>query len=101
LDVCTIGVAFGLAAQVSGRLVARYGPRLPTATGLIVGGVATLGLLRLQPTTGIGAVWWNFALVGAGIGLCPPPTSAVAMSTVDAERAGVASAIHTAVRQFG
>ena len=101
LNVCAIGVAFALAAQLSGRLVARYGARLPTTTGLILSGGAMLGLLRLQPSTGASAIWWNFALLGAGIGLCLAPTSATVVAAVDAERAGMASAVHTAVRQLG
>jgi len=70
LDVATIGVAYAIAATASGRLVGRIGERAPLIAGLIVSGAATLLLLRLSPDTGIGAIWWNFALLGAGIGLC-------------------------------
>lgn len=41
-------------------------------TGLVIAGTATLGLLRLGPTTGIGAIWWNFAVLGGGIGCASP-----------------------------
>lgn len=101
LDVSAIGVAFALAAALSGRLVARTGPRAPMLTGLLLSGAATLGLLRLGTTTGIGAIWWNFALVGAGIGLCLTPMTATAVGAVDASRAGMASAVHNALRQIG
>jgi DHA2 family methylenomycin A resistance protein-like MFS transporter len=58
-------------------------------------------LLRLQPYTGIAAIWWNFALLGAGIGLAGTPMSTTAMSAVDADRAGMASAVVNALRQVG
>ena len=60
LDVAAIGVAYALAATASGRLVGRVGERAPLITGLVISGAAMLGLLRLQPGTGIGAIWWNF-----------------------------------------
>lgn len=101
LDVAAIGVAYALAATVSGRLIARVGERLPLLAGLLISGVATLGLLRLGTGTGIGAVWWNFALLGAGIGLCGTPMSTIAMSAVDVPAAGMASAIVNSMRQVG
>lgn len=70
-------------------------------TGLVIAGTATLGLLRLGPTTGIGAIWWNFAVLGGGIGLCLTPMTAVAMSATGAARAGMVSAAHNAFRQVG
>lgn len=101
LDVAAIGVAYALAAAASGRLVGRIGERAPLVAGLIISGAATLGLLRLGPDTGIGAIWWNFALLGAGIGLCGTPMSTVAMSAVEVSRAGMASAVLNALRQVG
>lgn len=101
LDVSAIGVAFAVAASQSGRLVARFGPRVPMLAGLVIAGLATFGLLRLGPGTGIGAIWWNFALLGAGIGTCLTPMTAVAMSSVDAAKAGMVSAMHNSLRQLG
>ncbi|MGH3523249.1 MAG: MFS transporter, partial [Mycobacterium sp.] len=101
LDVATIGVAYAVAATASGRVVGRIGERAPLIIGLTISGAATLLLLRLAPGTGIGAIWWNFALLGAGIGLCGTPMSTLAMSAVDAERAGMASAVLNALRQVG
>jgi MFS transporter, DHA2 family, methylenomycin A resistance protein len=101
VDVATIGVAYAIAATASGRLVGRIGERAPLITGLIISGSATLLLLRLAPETGIGAIWWNFALLGAGIGLCGTPMSTLAMSAVDVGRAGMASAVLNGLRQAG
>lgn len=101
LDVSAIGVAFAVAASASGRLVGRIGPRLPMTAGLVTAGGATLGLLRLRLGTGTGAIWWDFALLGAGTGLSLTPMTAVAMSAVGASRAGMVSAVHNALRQVG
>jgi len=43
----------------------------------------------------------NFALLGVGIGLCGTPMSTLAMSAVDVDRAGMASAVLNALRQVG
>lgn len=101
LDVTAIGVFFALGAAASGRLVGRFGPRWPMITGLVIAGAATLGLLRLEPATGIGAIWWNFAVLGGGIGLCLTPMTAVAMSATGPGQAGMVSAVHNAFRQVG
>lgn len=101
LDVSAIGVAFALAAPVSGRLIGRIGPLRPMVIGLTLSGVAAFGLLRLEDDTGIQAIWWNFALLGGGIGLSLTPMTSMAVAAVDAERAGMASAVHNALRQLG
>jgi DHA2 family methylenomycin A resistance protein-like MFS transporter len=101
LDVSAIGVAFALAASLSGRLVARFGARLPMLTGLVIAGAATLGLLRLGLDTSIGAIWWDFALLGAGIGMSLTPMTVTAMSAAGTAHAGMVSALHNALRQVG
>jgi DHA2 family methylenomycin A resistance protein-like MFS transporter len=101
VDVSAIGIAFAVAAVVSGRLVGQAGAPGPMIAGLLLAGGATLCLLRLRPGTPMGSVWWNFALLGAGIGLCLTPMTSIAVSAVDAARAGMASAIHNALRQVG
>lgn len=100
-DVAPIGVAYAIATVVSGKLVGRIGERIPLVVGLVIAGAATLGLLRLDVATGIDAIWWNFAILGAGIGLCGTPMSTIAMSAVDVARAGMASAVVNALRQVG
>ncbi|HEY2689159.1 MAG TPA: MFS transporter [Streptosporangiaceae bacterium] len=101
LAVCAIGVAYALAATWSGRLVGRFGERWPLLAGLVLGGLATLALLRPGPGSGLGAIWWNFALLGAGIGLCGTPMTTLALAAVDVSRAGMASAVLNTFRQLG
>ncbi len=101
LAVLPIGLGFFCGAQLSGRLVGRFGPRSPMVFGLVLCGAAMVALVRLRPGSSIGAVWWDLAAVGLGGGLSLTPMTAVAMATVRAERAGMASAIHNSMRQVG
>ncbi len=100
LDVAAIGVAYAITTTISGHLVGRIGERMPLVAGLVIAGVASLGLLRLGVNTGIGAIWWNFAVLGAGVGLCGTPMSTIAMAAVDTARAGMASVVNS-LRQVG
>jgi DHA2 family methylenomycin A resistance protein-like MFS transporter len=101
LQVSVLGVSFAITAPLSGRLVGRVGPRWPMLAGLVAAGAAMLGLLRLGTRTGAGEIWWDFAVAGAGVGLCLTPMTQVAVSAVGADRAGMASAVHNALLQFG
>ncbi|MCX4096097.1 MFS transporter [Nocardia sp. alder85J] len=100
-DVCAIGIAFAVAAPISGRLVGRFGARPPMVAGLLLGGGAVLGLLGLQRDTGLGAIWWVLALGGFGIGLSLTPMTATAVAAVLPHRTGMASAVHNGLRQVG
>ena len=101
LDVSAIGIAYAIMATLTGKVLHRTGERLPMVVGLLAAGAATLGLLRLSADTSIGAIWWNFALLGAGIGLCGTPMTTLALAAVDVSRAGMASAVLNTFRQLG
>lgn len=101
LALTAIGIPYAVAASVCGRLVPLLGERWLLAAGLLIAGAATLGLLRLGVDTGMPAIWWNLALIGIGSGLAGPPMSTMAMSAVDSDRAGQASAVVNAARQIG
>lgn len=101
LAVLPIGIGFFCGAPLSGRLVGRFGPRLPMVFGLCLCGAGMVGLVRLRVDSSIGAVWWDLAAIGLGGGLSLTPMTAVAMAAVRADRAGMASAIHNSMRQVG
>jgi DHA2 family methylenomycin A resistance protein-like MFS transporter len=69
--------------------------------GLILCGGATLLLLRLHAHSSIATLWWNLLLVGLGAGLCLTPMTTTAVAAVGHQNAGMASAVHNAMRQFG
>ncbi|GGG19761.1 MFS transporter [Rhodococcoides trifolii] len=99
--VVVIFAVYVAVAAVAGRLVRRVGFVPPLAGGLALGAVAALGLLTQTATTGFELVWFWFALFGAGVGLVAAPSTAAAMVSVDADRAGMASGAVNAARQIG
>jgi DHA2 family methylenomycin A resistance protein-like MFS transporter len=101
LAVLPIGIGFFVGAPLSGRLVGRFGARLPMVLGLVLCGAGMLGLVRLRADSPIGALWWDLGAVGLGGGLSLTPMTATAMAAVQAQRAGMASAIHNSMRQVG
>jgi EmrB/QacA subfamily drug resistance transporter len=87
-------------SPIAGRLVGRFGARLP-----IMGGLATMiAGLAVLIAAGHGdarMVMVGLALVGAGDALCLTPITTVAMTSVPPERAGMASGIMSAQRAIG
>jgi MFS transporter, DHA2 family, methylenomycin A resistance protein len=100
LEILPMTVFVGLGSLVSGRLTARFGPRLPMLAGL---GLAACGA-GLLSVAGPSA---PLLLVLAGsicLGLCSlamPAMTSVAVGAVDAERTGLASGVFNAARQSG
>ena len=101
LAVLPVGLGFFAGAPLSGRLVGRFGPRLPMVAGLVLCAGAMIALLRLQADSPIGQAWWDLAAVGLGGGLSLTPMTATAMAAVQSDRAGMASAVHNSMRQVG
>lgn len=99
-SVSAIGIAFAVAAAISGRLVARFGERWPLIVGLLLAATGVLSLLPLSAGSS-DASWWAFSILGLGIGLCGTPMTTIAISSVDASRAGSVSAILNTTRQIG
>lgn len=95
------GALTAAGAPVAGRMVNRFGARVPILVGLAVTTVGFLALLRFDESTSLLDAWWTFALVGLGTGLAMPPMTVIALAAAPAARAGMASAIHNASRQLG
>ncbi len=88
-------------APISGRLVARRGPRPSLVCAGTAVMVASLMLTRLTPTTAPGYLLGAYFLFGLGSGLVNPPITNTAVSGMPASQAGVASAIASTSRQVG
>ena len=86
---------------VSGRLVARRGPR-PSL--VVSGGLIALGALLLIGLNAETSVWYlivAYLLYGAGAGLVSAPITNTALSGMPRDQAGVAGAIASTCRQTG
>ena len=93
--------AIAACSVVAGRLVGRFGPRVPLTLGgvcILVGGTPLLGL---GPHTRLLRLGASYVLLGCGFGLVNPPITQTAVSGMPPERAGVASAIASTSRQMG
>ncbi|MEX0172629.1 MFS transporter [Streptomyces sp. LMG1-1-1.1] len=90
-----------LAAPLSSRLTARFGPYVPMAGALLLGSVGFLGWLAAGPDTPYPVLL--FALMATG--LATPVTVVAAtvavMEASPAEKAGTASAVFNVSRQVG
>ncbi|HIW91842.1 MAG TPA: MFS transporter [Candidatus Corynebacterium avicola] len=95
----TLPMAVGtvVGAPLSGILVGRTGPRLP----LIISGtlIAVAGLCLLPQTLPV--LFLAFLLAGAGVGIASAPVTNTAVSTLPADRAGVAGGMTSTARQLG
>jgi MFS family permease len=94
-----VPVLIGVGSRLMGRVASRYGPRLPLAlgSGLVAIGLALYARLG---TTDIG--YWSDIfpptfLVAVGMGACVAPLTASIMTSVDADRVGLASGFNSAV----
>ena len=98
--VLPLTVAVGIGATVSGRLTARFGPRLPMLAGYGMGALGTVVLAFAGPT---GPLW----LVVTGsvvLGFCSiamPAMTSVTMSGVDPAHTSLGSGVLNTARQAG
>ena len=90
-----------LLSRYAGGLADRYGARLPLVVGPAIAGIGFA--LFAVPGVESGSYWTSFfpAAVVLGIGLAAqaPAVTTVALNSVDASRAGLASAINNAFSQ--
>ncbi len=86
---------------VAGRLTSRYGPRPPLIAGLLTMTAGLLGMIAFDATTPTALILVLVMPMGLGGGLTVPPLTAALLEALPAERAGIASGVFNAARQFG
>ena len=94
-------LVFILLSPLVGRMVSRYGPRLPMSLGMLLMGT---GLLIYALIGGNASIWLTelaFVTVGVGLALNTGPVVGVAVSAVEPNRAGLASGIANLARIAG
>lgn len=89
-----------VAAPLAGRMVGRYGARLPTLLGV---GSICVGTALLVVSTGGPIVWTlvGLTLTGVAGSLAVAPATAIAMRAVPEDRSGMASGIISVQRALG
>ena len=98
----SLGMAMG-AALSGAKLAEKYGRKV-LQVGIVVSGVATLGLLAVVDQAGRGISGWQLAgpllVMGFGIGLIVAPLFSFILTGVEDHEVGTASGVLNAVQQF-
>jgi EmrB/QacA subfamily drug resistance transporter len=97
LTPAALGTAITM--SISGRLVDRFGPRLPMVAGCagMTTGVFLLG--QQSPTTPIGLIVAALAVQGLGFGLCAMPTIVAGLDRLPEQWIAQAAAVRSLVSQ--
>ncbi|MDX6416068.1 MAG: hypothetical protein QOG28_688 [Trebonia sp.] len=101
LMIIPLAVGQAVAANLSGRLVASWGARLPLTLG---GALLAVGGFLLVPLTAHTAsihLLAAYAVFGLGVGMVSPAVSNTAVSGLPPDQVGVAGALAASARQFG
>jgi DHA2 family methylenomycin A resistance protein-like MFS transporter len=90
-----------LAAPLSSRLTARYGPYVPMTGALVLGCVGFLGWLLAGPDTPYPVLLFALMATGLATPITVVASTVSVMESVEAGRAGVGSAVFNVSRQVG
>jgi EmrB/QacA subfamily drug resistance transporter len=90
------------ASGLTGRWVARAGPRLPAMLGCLVAGAGILATdVALRGQVDFSMLAASLALAGLGCGVTIVPVTSVALAEIPAEHSGMAAGATTTSRQLG
>ncbi|MDQ2753916.1 MAG: MFS transporter, partial [Actinomycetota bacterium] len=93
-DFVPLAVTMIVASALTGRWVARSGPRVPMTVGCLIGGAGILLTnARLTPTPGFSDIGWTLALTGIGLGIVFVPITSAVLTLVPARRSGMAASM--------
>jgi MFS transporter, DHA2 family, methylenomycin A resistance protein len=85
----------------AGQISAWLGARPPMVLGQAIFAVGCFFLVTIGANTPYSDLWWQTAMIGAGIGLTVPPMTSALLATVDRKQSGVASGVLNTTRQVG
>jgi EmrB/QacA subfamily drug resistance transporter len=101
LTILPMPIMMAMSSPISGRILARGGPRVP----FIIAGAAltlsTAALSQLSTTSGPLFLIITYGLFGVGVGMVNSPITNGVMSGVPKSQAGVASGMNSSSRQLG
>jgi EmrB/QacA subfamily drug resistance transporter len=97
-----LAVTMIVASALTGKWVARGGPRVPMVVGCLLGGTGILLTdLRLTPNPGLGGIGWTLAMAGLGLGMIFVPVTSTVLTLVPARRSGMAASATNTFRELG
>jgi EmrB/QacA subfamily drug resistance transporter len=101
LFVSVVAVGLGVGAPISGRIADRIGSRWPCAVGMLL--LAGGAWLVAGPAGRVGAARLivGLAMIGIGVGGFQAPNAAAVLSSVPADRLGVATSVLVAAQNLG
>lgn len=94
-------VALLIVAPLAPKIAERRGDRRTVMAGMAVLAAGLLAFLAANTDSSYLVVLVGLVLAGAGVSLVQPPASAAMMSSVSADKAGMASGTNAAIRQIG
>ncbi|MGW5690091.1 MFS transporter [Streptomyces asiaticus] len=101
LMVIPLAVGQAVAANLSGRLLASQGARLPLTLGGALLAIGSFLLVPLTAHTESVHLLAAYAVFGLGAGMVSPPVSHTAVTGLPPDQVGVAGALAAGARQFG
>jgi EmrB/QacA subfamily drug resistance transporter len=94
-------VSLLIVAPLAPKIAERRGDRRTVMAGMAVLAAGLLAFLAANADSSYLVVLVGLLLAGAGVSLIQPPASAAMMSSVSADKAGMASGTNAAIRQIG
>jgi MFS family permease len=93
--------AVAVCSSISGKIIARRGPRLALGLAGLLVAVGSSLMITLSAHTAIWFLVLAYVVFGAGAGLVAAPITSTALSGMPRDQAGVAAAIASTCRQAG
>jgi DHA2 family methylenomycin A resistance protein-like MFS transporter len=100
LLILPMSVAVGAGSFASGRLTARFGPRLPMIAGLALAAAGAAVIATVSTASSLGVLVAGSVILGL-CSLAMPAMTSVVVGAAGPEHAGVASGVLNAARQAG
>jgi EmrB/QacA subfamily drug resistance transporter len=101
LTLLPMPIMMAVTSPISGRILARHGPRVPFVVAGAALTLSTAALSQLSATSGPVFLIATYGLFGVGAGMVNVPISNGVMSGVPKSQAGVASGMNSSSRQLG
>jgi EmrB/QacA subfamily drug resistance transporter len=101
LTILPMPIMMAVSSPISGRILARGGPRVPFVIAGAALTLSTAALSQLSAYSGPGFLIATYGLFGIGAGMVNVPISNGVMSGVPKSQAGMASGMNSSSRQLG